>query len=115
MNSVSILSPSVYRDFLGRWSRYSCQRLYTATACSITGSKRVGGGGVRRLRFAHTYEDIISMENLLSAWREFLRGKRHKRDVQEFQYRLMDNIFALHRDLKEKKYVHGGYHHFKIS
>ena len=27
----------------------------------------------------------------------------------------MDNIFLLHRDLKEKKYVHGGYHHFKIS
>ena len=75
----------------------------------------MAGGGVRRLRFAHTYEDIISMENLLSAWREFLRGKRHKRDVQEFQYRLMDNIFALHRDLRGGTYRHGGYKAFKIS
>lgn len=55
------------------------------------------------------------MENLLAAWREFLRGKRKKRDVQEFQYRLMDNILDLHHDLKERTYRHGGYEAFKIS
>ncbi len=55
------------------------------------------------------------MENLLAAWREFLRGKRKKRDVQEFQYKLMDNILALHRELKEGTYKHGGYQHFRIS
>ncbi|MES2006518.1 MAG: reverse transcriptase/maturase family protein [Patescibacteria group bacterium] len=27
----------------------------------------------------------------------------------------MDNILMLRQDLKEKKYVHGGYHHFKVS
>lgn len=64
---------------------------------------------------AHTYEDIISVENLLSAWREFLRGKRSKHDVQEFQHCLMDNILALHRDLKNKAYIHGSYHAFNIS
>lgn len=64
---------------------------------------------------AHSYEDIISVENLLAAWKEFVRGKRKKRDVQEFQYRLMDNILVLHRDLKERRYRHGGYHAFKIS
>src|SRR3989338_2903010 len=74
-----------------------------------------------RSQFAHSYEDIISVENLLAAWREFLRGKRKKRDVQEFQYSLMDNILALHRDLKYGhgvsifQYKHGGYEHFKIS
>jgi retron-type reverse transcriptase len=52
---------------------------------------------------------------LLAAWREFLRGKRKKRDVQEFQYSLMDNILALHRDLAAGTYVHGGYHAFKIA
>jgi RNA-directed DNA polymerase len=55
------------------------------------------------------------VENLLAAWREFLRGKRKKADVQEFQYKLMDNILALHRELKEGTYKHGGYRAFKIS
>jgi len=61
------------------------------------------------------YNDIISVENLLEAWKEFLKGKRGKRDVQEFQYRLSDNIFALHADLKAKTYTHAGYHAFNIS
>ncbi len=68
-----------------------------------------------RAQFTHSYEDIISVENLLGAWREFLRGKRRKKDVQGFQYRLMDNILALHRDLREGTYKHGGYKAFKVS
>jgi retron-type reverse transcriptase len=55
------------------------------------------------------------VENLLAAWKEFVRGKRKKKDVQEFQYKLMDNILSLHRDLKEGTFKHGPYHHFKIS
>ena len=55
------------------------------------------------------------MENLLVAWREFVRGKRKKKDVQEFQHCLMDNILALHRDLVAGVYKHGGYQHFRIS
>jgi len=61
------------------------------------------------------YDDIISIENLLKAWKEFLKGKRGKKDVQEFQYKLSDNIFALHIDLKNKTYTHGGYYAFNIS
>ncbi|MFZ2555469.1 MAG: reverse transcriptase domain-containing protein [Minisyncoccia bacterium] len=52
---------------------------------------------------------------MLEAWKEFVRGKRKKKDVQEFQYRLMDNILALHRDLATQTYVHGPYHAFNIS
>ncbi len=62
-----------------------------------------------------TYNDIISLENLLLAWKEFLRGKSRKKDVQEFQLNLMDNIFELHNDLKDKKYTHGYYKAFNIS
>jgi len=62
-----------------------------------------------------TYNDIISFENLLDAWKEFLRGKRGKRDVQEFQYKLSDNILALHAELENKTYRHGGYYAFNIS
>jgi len=66
-------------------------------------------------RFRHGYEHIISVENLLEAWREFLRGKRGKPDVLDFQSRLMDNILALHADLKVKTYRHGPYRAFNIS
>ncbi len=63
----------------------------------------------------HSYDDIISVDNLLGAWNGFLKGKRGKQDVQEFQYRLSDNILALHTDLKNRTYVHGGYEAFKIN
>jgi len=52
---------------------------------------------------------------LLAAWKEFVRGKRSKKDVQDFQHCLMDNILALHRDLKAKTYHHGPYEAFKIN
>lgn len=55
------------------------------------------------------------MENLLEAWREFLSGKRGKRDVQEFGIDLMDNLFSLHNDLIHHTYRHGGYQAFNIS
>lgn len=44
-----------------------------------------------------------------------MRGKRKKQDVQEFQYKLMGNVFALHCDLTGGKYRHGLYEAFKIS
>ena len=44
-----------------------------------------------------------------------MNGKRKRKDVQEFQLRLMDNILSLHYDLKNKTYRHGGYHAFNIS
>ena len=89
--------------------------MYTETSRSITGKNRAGGLHRKRIKFIHIYQDIISLPNLLLAWQEFLRGKRHKKDVQEFQFRLMDNIFSLHNNLKGKTYAHGGYLAFNIS
>ena len=68
-----------------------------------------------RIGFIHTYKDIISVDNLLLAWKEFLKGKRNKKDVQQFQIKLMDNIFELHNDLVNKKYTHSDYYAFNIS
>jgi len=62
----------------------------------------------------HTFQDIISKENLLEAWEEFVIGKRYKRDVEEFSLNLMDNIFQLHNDLANLTYKHGGYQAFNI-
>jgi RNA-directed DNA polymerase len=71
--------------------------------------------GMSSARFIHEYQHIISPENLLLAWNEFRKGKRAKSDVQEFEQSLMRNIFALHRDLAVKRYLHGPYVPFNIS
>lgn len=55
------------------------------------------------------------MENLLLAWREFGRGKKHKKDVLEFEFKLIENLTYLHECLKNKTYVHGTYQAFKIN
>ena len=68
-----------------------------------------------KIQLAHTYDDIISAENLLAAWREFLSGKRKKVDVRKFQYNLSDNVQALHDDLVSLTYCHGRYYAFNIS
>lgn len=65
--------------------------------------------------FSHSYKDIISLENLLEAWNEFLKGKRSKGDVQFFERDLMANIISLHNDLCLKTYKHSAYEAFNIS
>jgi len=67
------------------------------------------------VEFIHTYDDITSVENLLKAWKEFKRGKSKRQDVLEFERNLMENIFSLHDDLKNKTYKHGKYEAFNIS
>jgi len=61
------------------------------------------------------FEEIISVDNLLLAWQEFVNGKRNKKDVEIFQFHLMDNIILLHNDLKNKNYKHSSYQQFKIN
>jgi retron-type reverse transcriptase len=55
------------------------------------------------------------VDNLLVAWREFLRGKRKRKDVENFSLNLVDNILNLHTDLVNKTYRHGSYSAFKIN
>lgn len=71
--------------------------------------------GSNKIQLVHTLADIISLDNLLLAWKEFSCGKKSRADVQEFGARLMDNIILLHDDLGNRRYVHGGYHAFNIS
>jgi retron-type reverse transcriptase len=77
-----------------------------------------GGGGyirVSRKICIHKYDNIISIENLLLAWKEFIRGKKNKKDVQDFQLKLMDNILDLHNKLKNREYKHNKYFAFKVN
>lgn len=68
-----------------------------------------------RIQIQHVYHHIISLENLLEAWKEFVRGKRSRKDVQEFERNLMANIISLHNDLVAKTYIHSAYQAFKIA
>jgi len=68
-----------------------------------------------KIKFIHSYHYIISLDNLLEAWREFLKGKRSRKDVQEFELNLMANILSLHKELADKTYRHSDYHAFNIS
>ena len=67
-----------------------------------------------KITFHDCYKEIISIDNLLEAWREFIKGKKSKTDVQKFSIRLMDNILALHYDLLQNNYKHGSYKSFNI-
>lgn len=64
--------------------------------------------------FNHTYDSIISVDNLLCAWSEFKRGKTKKSDIQEFEMMLTENILNLHDGLKNGTYTHSAYEHFVI-
>jgi len=68
-----------------------------------------------KIQLVHKFEDLISIDNLLFAWQEFVKGKRSKKDVLVFSYNLMDNIFGLHHDLANHTYKYGGYQQFKVS
>jgi len=61
------------------------------------------------------YEHIISLDNLLEAWREFVVGKRSRKDIQGFERDLMANILELNRDLESGHYHHSSYRPFEIS
>lgn len=70
---------------------------------------------MRRILFEHSYEELISMDNLLVAWQEFVCGKRTKKDVQEFERDLMGNLYLLYKSLVEMNYEHSPYQAFVIS
>lgn len=61
------------------------------------------------------YKDIISEENLLISWKEFLRGKRKRKDVAEFSVHFFDNIMQLHSVLFLRTYTHSLYESFSIN
>lgn len=62
-----------------------------------------------------SFADMVSWASLLKGWREFQRGKRHKRDVSAFAIDLIHNLSGLHEDLTTGRYHHGGYVHFRVS
>jgi len=64
--------------------------------------------------YRNIFDEIISPENLFSAWDNFKIGKQKKKDVRRFEWELEKNIFQLHRELRGRSYRHGSYSSFYI-
>ncbi len=64
--------------------------------------------------YRNIFDQIISPENFFLAWDAFKNGKRNKSDVGQFEWRLEELIFKLHRNLRNKTYKHGHYKSFYI-
>ncbi|TSC92585.1 MAG: hypothetical protein CEN89_591 [Candidatus Berkelbacteria bacterium Licking1014_7] len=62
-----------------------------------------------------SFQQIISLENLFLAWREFCKDKRNKVDVQDFELHLEDNIFAIYEELKSGTKRQIKYEQFHIT
>ena len=65
-------------------------------------------------KISSDFEKIISYENLLAAHKRARCSKQHKREVIEFELHLSQNLWALHYDLKYRRYEISGYHKFMI-
>lgn len=64
--------------------------------------------------FSNIFDRITSTENLFTAWEEFRREKQGRKDVQEFERKLEQNLFRLHRELAAGTYRHQPYSAFSI-
>lgn len=53
-------------------------------------------------------------ENFFTAWEEFRKGKKGRKDVQDFERTLEQNLFRLHRELVAGTYRHQPYSAFTI-
>ena len=60
------------------------------------------------------YSKMIALEHLFLCWEQFRRGKRKRKDVQDFERHLEDEIFQLHEELKNETYRHNPYRKFYV-
>src|SRR3990167_6504273 len=67
------------------------------------------------IKYQGTYEEMVSVENLLAAWQEFLPGKRAQRDVAAFGANPLDNVIDFPEDLATGHYRPGGYTHLRVA
>src|SRR3989339_318836 len=60
------------------------------------------------------YPKLITKKNIFRGWKEFLVGKKKKKDVIIFQSNLEENLSNLYTSLKQKTYRPGGYTGFYV-
>lgn len=72
---------------------------------------KVSLGGGHKCNF----EDVISISNLLRAWREFGKGKSKKNDVANFELNLENNLFDLNHQLVTGEWMPDPYEVFFVQ
>lgn len=73
-----------------------------------------GGGDIHTKKCNIRYEDVVTLENALDAWNDFVSGKRKREDVNEFAAHVSDNLFDIVSELQKGTYVHGAYEEYII-
>ena len=86
---------------------------------TISGLEVLRGGRTSKFgswnkRHNSSFNDIVSITNLLGAWREFKRGKNKKPDVALFGLQLEQHIFELHEERTLGTYRHSAYTDFIV-
>jgi retron-type reverse transcriptase len=61
------------------------------------------------------FEQLVHLDNLLLAWKEFKRGKMKKVDVDQYSFHLESNIFSLQKRLQTKSWAPDPHDSFYIS
>lgn len=62
----------------------------------------------------YSYDKIYTFENLYKAFRQSAKGKRHKKEVIDFELDLARNLWRLHEELKSGAYRISGYYQFRL-
>ena len=65
-------------------------------------------------RHKRLFDEIVSFQNLLKAAKLAQRGKRFKDSTARFNFQLERELWALHRELAEKRYAPGRYREFVV-
>jgi glutathionyl-hydroquinone reductase len=60
------------------------------------------------------YEEIISISNLLKAYKQAFRGKKNKYYGKDFDYHCELYLYQLHTELREGSYIQGRYNTFEV-
>lgn len=66
-------------------------------------------------RIGNIYQKICSFENLYQAYLEARKCKRYRYEVLRFSAHLEEELLPIQRELEDKTYEVGNYHHFMIS
>ena len=106
--SISVCMPSLSR--FDSFPLIEYRSLCSILTQWIIGKVSLGGG-----RNSVDFYVLISIKNILAAWRIFSHGKKKKSDVAEFELRLEDNIFSLHTELSRGTWRPGPYTEFYIQ
>lgn len=61
------------------------------------------------------YQKLVSLENIFQSWEDFKKGKRKTREVNEFEFKLEDNLYDLQHELATYTYRHGNYESFFVQ